>query len=301
MTQEFDTNYERIFSYDGVLYPDWASAFRLHDIRDVDAMYPARYFPFLRMFAYGSPRSESLGETNLTTRFTGLEPALDTSAARGWQIRRLWQLTSTGYILSADSHALSSFAKRLHSGQAKIYHLPQVLPRVSLLYGFDIAADGAEALRKIAEEHFDPFKTLILERGELSPQTLQQLGRIANAPVVEMAQPAIIEKYTPQVVRVAVATDNAAILMLNDTFFPGWNVYVDGVSQPLLHANYLFRATLIAPGRHTVVYKYEPQSFQLGVIASAAALLALALGLLSGLPKGAKVENAGQVTPVSAS
>jgi uncharacterized membrane protein YfhO len=126
----------------------------------------------------------------------------------------------------------------------------------------------------------------------LSPQLLQQLGRIANAPVAETAQPAVIEKYTPQVVQVAVNTNDAAVLLLNDTFFPGWNVYVDGQVEPLLHANYLFRAALIAPGCHVVVFKYQPPSFQVGVIASVAALLALAACLLSCLQAAPKLKTA---------
>jgi hypothetical protein len=78
--KDIDTSNERVFAYDAVLYPDWASAFHLFDIRDVDAMYPSRYFPFLRMFAYDSPESNALGETNLTTRCTGLEPAAAATA-----------------------------------------------------------------------------------------------------------------------------------------------------------------------------------------------------------------------------
>jgi hypothetical protein len=293
--KDLDTKYERVFAYDGVLYPDWASAFRLFDIRDVDAMYPSRYFPFLRTFAYDSPTFQGLGETNLTTRFTGLEPALDlaTSATPAWRILRLWQLTSTAYILSTNAHLLSSLAEPIQQGPVNLYHLRRVLPRAALLHRFDIANAGADALRKIAAADFDPFKSVVLERNELSPQLLQQLGRIANAPVAGTAEPAVIEKYTPQVVQVAVNTNDAAVLLLNDTFFPGWNVYVDGKVEPLLHANYLFRAALIAPGRHVVVFKYEPPSFQVGVIASAAALLALAACLLSCLQAAPKLKTAG--------
>jgi hypothetical protein len=298
-----DTNYERVFAYDAVLYPDWAGAFRLLDIRDVDAMYPSRYFPFLRMFAYDSPTSNSLGETNLTTRFTGLEPALDFAASdsHSWRILRLWQLTSTSYILSTNSHLLASIAEPIQHGPVTLYRVQRVLPRAALFHHFDIADDGAAALRKIAAEDFDPFKSVVLERNELSPQLLQQLGRIANAPVVGTAEPAVIEKFTPQVVQIAVNINDPAVLLFNDTFFPGWDVYVDGEREPLLHANYLFRAALVSPGRHSVVFRYEPQSFQLGVIASAAALLALAVGLFWRRPNRTKIENSERSTPVNAS
>ena len=44
------SNFQRISALDGVLYPNWSSAFELYDVRDLDAMYPKRYFPFVRNF-----------------------------------------------------------------------------------------------------------------------------------------------------------------------------------------------------------------------------------------------------------
>src|SRR5262249_36389638 len=40
----------RIFARDNLLFPNWASPFRLYDIRDLDAMYEKKYFPFVRNF-----------------------------------------------------------------------------------------------------------------------------------------------------------------------------------------------------------------------------------------------------------
>jgi hypothetical protein len=282
--KSLSTNYERVFAYDSVLYPDWAESFRLFDMRDVDAMYPRRYFPFLRMFAYDSPAFHGLGETNLSTRFTGMEPTLDftSSATPAWRIVRLWQLTSTSYILSTAARRLPGLAEPIEQGQINFYRVRPVLPRAAIFHHFDIANDSDEALRKIASKDFDPFKSVVLERDELSPQLLQQMGHIASLPQVG-AEPAAIAKYTPRVVQIEVNTDYPAVLLLNDTFFPGWNVYVDEQPAPLLHANYLFRATLIEPGRHSVVYRYQPQSFDLGVIACVAGMIGLAACLLLGL------------------
>jgi len=41
---------DRIFARETVLFPDWSSPFGLFDIRDLDAMYYKKYFPFLLTF-----------------------------------------------------------------------------------------------------------------------------------------------------------------------------------------------------------------------------------------------------------
>jgi hypothetical protein len=43
-------DHSRIFGRDSILWPNWAGVFGLSDIRDLDAMYNQRYFPFLRTF-----------------------------------------------------------------------------------------------------------------------------------------------------------------------------------------------------------------------------------------------------------
>src|SRR5205814_2001693 len=65
-----------------------------------------------------------------------------------------------------------------------------------------------------------------------------------------------------------------------DVSFPGWTVRVDGVEQPLLRADRIFRAVQLAPGEHEVLFEYKPLSFRLGGLLSllAIGLAGLALG-----------------------
>jgi uncharacterized membrane protein YfhO len=48
---------------------------------------------------------------------------------------------------------------------------------------------------------------------------------------------------------------------------------VDGVPATLHRANALFRVVRLAPGRHTVEFRYLPQSFVMGATVSVSALL----------------------------
>ena len=63
-----------------------------------------------------------------------------------------------------------------------------------------------------------------------------------------------------------VETPENALLVVSDTFFPGWKVLVDGKAERVLRANYQFRAVAVPPGAHRVEFVYDPLSFKLGVL-----------------------------------
>ena len=63
---------------------------------------------------------------------------------------------------------------------------------------------------------------------------------------------------------VAESTENS-MLVLSDTFFPGWKVFIDGKEGKIFRANYSFRAVPISAGKHMVEFVYNPLSFKLGI------------------------------------
>jgi hypothetical protein len=104
------------------------------------------------------------------------------------------------------------------------------------------------------------------------------LSEIRNIVVIEYGQPSFpaangasqpgqtrITRYEGNRVELAVDANEPSLLVLTDTYYPGWNAYVDGVKKPVWRANSLFRAVEVDRGPHTVVYKYQPASFFWGV------------------------------------
>ena len=66
-------------------------------------------------------------------------------------------------------------------------------------------------------------------------------------------------------------------LVLADTYYPGWRVFVDGVEGRIYRADYVLRAVPLATGSHQVEFVYEPMSFKVGATISGITLL-LVLG-----------------------
>lgn len=87
------------------------------------------------------------------------------------------------------------------------------------------------------------------------------------------AQCAMVRE-TPEEIEISADTTAAGILMLADTFAPGWHVYVDGVREPILKVNGMFRGVFLPPGKHSVTFTYAPLSVTLGLLITGLSLLA---------------------------
>jgi hypothetical protein len=84
-----------------------------------------------------------------------------------------------------------------------------------------------------------------------------------------------IAEYQPNQICIEVEGDSAGWLVLTDMWFPGWTCSLDGESRPIYPGNYLFRAVPVPAGRHEVVFRFRPQSYQLGRAISAGTLVGL--------------------------
>jgi hypothetical protein len=84
-------------------------------------------------------------------------------------------------------------------------------------------------------------------------------------------------------VRLRTDVTHRGYLVLDDSYYPGWQVTVDGHPAKIVAANENFRAVAVTPGLHTIDFRYRPGSFRVGAIVSilaAVGLLAVALVLL---------------------
>ena len=86
-----------------------------------------------------------------------------------------------------------------------------------------------------------------------------------------------IVKYEPTYIKIKVNTTQHGFLVLSDSYYPGWNAYINGGRIDILRANYAFRAVELPKGENMVEFKYEPLSFYVGGLISLIALLVLSI------------------------
>jgi len=77
-------------------------------------------------------------------------------------------------------------------------------------------------------------------------------------------------------------TGGPAVLVICDSFYPGWRATVDGKVTKVFRADGLNKAIAVDPGRHRIVLTFLPDTFLLGTVMSAGSALALAIFAASG-------------------
>lgn len=153
---------------------------------------------------------------------------------------------------------------------ASIYENKQVLSRAWLAHSAETIPDRESRLGRLSDPAFDPSNTVLLETPLPADKPLPSTGS-RSADKVE------IKSYRPESVGIATTSDEPALMVLADQYFPGWKATVDGQPVDILPADHALRAVYVPSGNHMVRFTYEPFSFRLGVIASVLALAALVL------------------------
>jgi hypothetical protein len=146
-------------------------------------------------------------------------------------------------------------------GAAWIYENSGYAPRAFLVPEVVVERDPDATWRRLRD--VDLTRVAVLDAPPPGP--LGQLATTRSARVVG---------YGPQHVDVAVDPGEAALLLITDSFYPGWRATADGRPVAVLRADGLFRAVPVPAGAQRIRMWFDPLSVKLGIVLSAAALLA---------------------------
>jgi len=82
-----------------------------------------------------------------------------------------------------------------------------------------------------------------------------------------------VELYQPERVVARAQADVASVLVLTDTWFPGWEVRVDGKRVPMLRVDHALRGVSLPAGSHKVEFDFRPPLVREGGAITALTLL----------------------------
>ncbi len=134
----------------------------------------------------------------------------------------------------------------------KLYRNRKPLPRAWILGNYKVL-NSKEILQRLSNPEFNPEEEVILEgTPPFVPKQKKIKGEIR------------IFSETNRRFRLEVVNEEEGLLVLSDTYYPGWKAFVDGKEEKIFRADYNFRAILIPPGSHLVEFVYDPLSFKLG-------------------------------------
>lgn len=167
---------------------------------------------------------------------------------------RFYDFLGVRYLVTAVPDTLSGkwIPLPISSDTLALYENSQALPRAFMVYQSQIEADAQQTLALIRQNSFDPATTVLLTEG-------QPFSGTPGRSQVE------ITSMTANTLSLAVVTDAAGYLVVSDSYYPDWQVMVNGRSAELLRANYTFRAVFLPAGQFEVRFAYRPPTFVWGV------------------------------------
>ncbi len=153
-----------------------------------------------------------------------------------------------------------------------------VIPIISYLPEAEYLPDEKDVFKKMFTIEHNPAKTIILED---KPETLPEEFKGALDDFKKNNQISVIT-YENTLISLSADIKDHGFLLLNDTYYPGWRVFIDVKEGRILRANYLARAVELFPGSYRVKFIYDPLSFKIGAGISLATVSVLLLwGILT--------------------
>ncbi len=157
--------------------------------------------------------------------------------------------------------------------KASVFRNPFAWPRVFLAREVRRVKSGEEALGLLAR----------LPRGTAPLALVEAASSIRLPAAAPEGSDATMVASEPERIEIRTSASKEALLVLADTYFPGWHAEVDARETPILRANYLFRAVAVPAGVHSVVFTYRPLSVRIGLGLGALGLAGAAATALAGL------------------
>jgi hypothetical protein len=168
-------------------------------------------------------------------------------------------------------------------GDMKIYEVATVRPRAFLADGLTVMPTIDNAVARLNQTGWDPVSEAVAVASEVSPSLA-----FAVSPTSDDAKLTVDE---PERVVVQTAASDRRMLVLTDSYFPGWHATVDGVELPIIPVNLLFRGVMIPAGHHVVEFDYRPVTWYAGLALSALGLGGLVLALVVTSKRAGEVDG----------
>jgi Bacterial membrane protein YfhO len=162
-----------------------------------------------------------------------------------------------------------------HGADVTVYRNDAAAGRAWIVSQPQVVSDSVAAL---ADPSFDPRQVVQISNTKYQIPKGGMTGAIG---AIQSLQD------SPNAVTIRAESGSGGFLVLADTFYPGWQATMDGTPVEILRANHAFRAVVFPPGKHTVVFRYEPLSFRVGSAMSLLGLIVVLVGLVLPLQRRA--------------
>lgn len=245
---------------------NFATLYQVYSPDGYDPLYPRWYGEII-----ASSRQGAIPEINGQTRS-------DATIAPGYGERdlpenlsrkKILDALSVKYVLDRTENASTqitfpklSYQKLAEIDGWRIYQNLQAIPRAYIVHDHIAYINKSD----FAKNFF---------YGDLTKRVLLEYPFSQNISSSKSTDSVNIISYESNKVIIETTNNQPGILVLTDTYYPGWTALIDSTPAPILKANYAFRSVVVPEGKHSVTFIFQPLSFEAGKIVSLTSVLLL--------------------------
>jgi hypothetical protein len=250
----FELNYVTNYAYQPL-----EKANKLHQLDDIAA--------FLKRQP-GQPRvdvdendiSYDFGDWFGVDELRGTQPAALKPFADMQGYARFPALLAANYFIGRNPKTPEQISAFEGSSGLRVFLDPAALPRARVVHAAVSAADESAVLAAVKNPAVDLRRTVILQ---------------GPAPTLEVCEGGDVDisRYRPTSVVLKVSSPCRGMVVLADSWFPGWKASVDGKPAQIYRAYNLVRGVVVEAGDHEVVMRYRPTRVYIGMALAALGVL----------------------------
>jgi hypothetical protein len=183
---------------------------------------------------------------------------------------RRWQLLNVHYVLSDQDLDGPGLERVYEEGEVKVYQVKDPYPRAWVVHQ-TVTADDEEALALLSDEATDPRVVAVLPQGAEALLMGNAAGTGSRVQVIERRPGRLV---------LDVSAEADGLLVVSQSFYPGWQARVDGQRWTVQRVDHLLQGVALEAGSHRVELDYQPSPLPalVSLAALAGCLAAVVLG-----------------------
>jgi hypothetical protein len=185
------------------------------------------------------------------------------------------RLAGAKYILSTRGlHRHPDVGDEVRKVNDLVYEVRDPLPRAWVVGRLRRIKKGT--IEELMDGSFDPY-TEALSTGPL----VKEYNKPYHKDVTNIS-------YIANNIHIKVKTTEPGVLVLTETSYPGWRVFVDGLERPCLWLNLFFQGVRLEEGEHEVDFVFTPRYFNYFLFVSLGSFVCFLLLWIFSIPSAKK-------------
>jgi hypothetical protein len=229
----------------GQTYPPHLCALmNMHDIRGNDAMTPLVTEQYIALFSPDMKREYSLPALRLMWLHTWRSPLVD-----ALNVKYVLFPVAELEIPPGDLVPVQT------AGGVHIFSNPRYLERAFLVHQWTAYGNDDEIFNHLRNPGIDLSLTgYVTDHVPPAPETFDASENTVT-----------FNRYDKHRIDLETFSHSPALLVLSDTYYPGWTVRTNGREETCVRVNHMMRGVFVPPGHNRVQFRYEPVSWRLGL------------------------------------